>query len=93
MVNGGICLAWHFGTIYCHVELKVIVHVVLYVLYVLIWEFPSGLIKYPSIYLSIYLSSLKAEVVTPDHTCSKTADTGEGTTLYREERVYSMYIQ
>ena len=58
-----------------------------------IWEFPSGLIKYPSIYLSIYLSSLKAEVVTPDHTCSKTADTGEGTTLYREERVYSMYIQ
>ena len=46
-----------------------------------------------SIHLSIYLSSLKAEVVTPDHTCSKTADTGEGTTLYREERVYSMYIQ
>lgn len=40
MVNGGICLAWHFGTIYCHVELKVIVHVVLYVLYVPIWEFP-----------------------------------------------------
>ena len=46
-----------------------------------------------SFYLSIYLSFLKAEVVTPDHTCSKTADTGEGTTLYREERVYSMYIQ
>ena len=31
---------------------------------------------------------MKAEVVTPDHTYSKTADTGEGTTLYKEERVY-----